>query len=120
MRKEERHQIKRDDLATILGSATDYVETHLRIVIVMGAALAVVAAAAVGAGSWWQGREARSARQLGELIRTYNAPITATIEDLQSAEPGRSAFTSIEERDRKVIDLAEEILKGGGPGGMAA
>jgi TolA-binding protein len=121
MKKEERHQIKRDDLATALGSASDYVESHRRMVITWGA-VAVVAAAAVFAGrSWWQEREAGTARVLGELIRTYNAPITATLEDLQTADPNRVTFTSTEERDRKVIEQADAILKGGGSGaGIAA
>jgi TolA-binding protein len=116
MKKEERHQIKRDDLATALGSASDYYDSHRRTVLVWGGVAAVVLAAAFGGRSWWQEREAKSARVLGELIRTYNASITATIEDLQAADPNRITFTSTEERDRKVIEQADTILKGGGSG----
>jgi TolA-binding protein len=116
MKKEERHQIKRDDLATALGSASDYYESHRRTVIAWGAAVAVVAVAGFAGRSWWQEREAQGARVLGELIRTYNAPITATIEDLQAADPNRVNFTSTEERDRKVIEQADAILKQGGSG----
>lgn len=114
MKKEERHQIKRDDLATALGSASDYYESHRRAVITWGAVVVVAAIAVFAGRSWWQEREATSARVLGELIRTYNAPITATIEDLQAADPNRVNFTSTEERDRKVIEQADAILKGGG------
>jgi len=116
MKKEERHQIKRDDLATALGSASDYYESHRRTVIAWGAVVAVVAVAGFAGRSWWQEREAQSARVLGELIRTYNAPITATIEDLQAADSSRVNFTSTEERDRKVIEQADAILKQGGSG----
>ena len=116
MKKEERHQIKRDDLATALGSASDYFGSHRRTVVVWGAAAAVVLIAGLAGRSWWQEREARSARGLGELIRTYNASITATLEDLQTADPNRVTFTSTEERDRKVIEQADGILKEGGSG----
>jgi TolA-binding protein len=116
MKKEERHQIKRDDLATALGSASDYYVSHRRRVITWGAVVVVVAIAGFAGRSWWQAREAQSARVLGELIRTYNAPITATIEDLQAGDPNRVTFTSTEERDRKVIEQADVILKQGGSG----
>jgi TolA-binding protein len=116
MKKEERHQIKRDDLATALGSASDYYDSHRRTVITSGAVVIVVAVVVFAGRSWWQEREADSARVLGELIRTYNAPITATIEDLQAADPNRVNFTSTEERDRKVIDQADAVLKSGGSG----
>jgi TolA-binding protein len=54
------------------------------------------------------------------LIETYNAPITVSIEDLQTARAGALSFTSVEERDRKVLELADAILKGGGSGPAAA
>lgn len=120
MKKEERHQIKRDDLATALGSASDYYESHRRMVITWGAVALALAVAGFAGRSWWQEREAQSARVLGKLIRTYNAPITATIEDLQTADPNRVTFTSTEERDRKVIEQADAILRQGGSGATIA
>jgi hypothetical protein len=116
MKKEERHQIKRDDLATLLERASDFAGEHVRGVLA-GATIAVVIVLAVAGGrAWWNSREAAQARQLGEMIEAYNAPITASLEDLQAARAGVASFTSVDERDRKVLALADAILKNGGSG----
>jgi len=120
MKKEERHQIKRDDLATILERVSDFAGEHVRGVLAGATIAVVVVLAGAGGRAWWDAREATQARQLGDLIEAYNAPITASLEDLQTARPGTVSFTSIEERDRKVLDLADAILKNGGSGMPAA
>src|SRR5262245_46851505 len=120
MKKEERHQIKRDDLATALERVSDYAGEHTRGVLA-AAVLGVVGVLAVTGGrAWWNARTAAQSRQLGEMIETHNTPITASLEDLQASHPGAPTFTSIAERDRKVMDLADAILKGGGSGVAAA
>ena len=116
MKKQERHQIKRDDLATFLESAADFAEANLRQVLTVGALVVVVLLGSFGARTWLRSREARNARLLGELIATYNAPVTATLEDLSASTAGTPTFTSAEERDRKVLEVAEAILKAGGSG----
>jgi hypothetical protein len=116
MKKEERHQIKRDDLATVLERASDFAGEHFRGVLAGATAVVVIVLAVAGGRAWWNAREAAQARQLGEVIETYNAPITASLEDLQAARPGVASFTSLEERDRKVLELADAILKNGGSG----
>lgn len=116
MKKEERHQIKRDDLATILERASDFAGEHVRGVLAGATIAVVIVLVGVGGRAWWSSREAAQARQLGEMIETYNAPITASLEDLQTARPGAVSFPSVEERDRKVLDLADAILKNGGSG----
>jgi tetratricopeptide (TPR) repeat protein len=120
MKKEERHQIKRDDLATALERASDFAGEHVRGVVVWAVVAVVVVLAVTGGRAWWNARQATQARQLGEMIETYNAPITASLEDLQTARPGVPSFTSVEERDRKVLELADSILGGGGSGSAAA
>jgi tetratricopeptide (TPR) repeat protein len=80
----------------------------------------VVALAVFGGRVWWQDRQATQSRLLGELVQTYNSPITASLEDLNAARPGVSSFTSTEERDRKVLELADAILKRGGSGAAGA
>jgi TolA-binding protein len=120
MKKEERHQIKRDDLAAILERAADFAGEHLRGVLGTATVAVVIVLAVAGGRAWWSSREAAQARQMGEMIETYNAPITASLEDLQAARPGVISFTSVEERDRKVLELADAILKNGGSGPATA
>lgn len=114
MKREERHQAKRNDLQTLLEEAAHYASVNLKQAVIAGVAILVLLLGAVGVRTWLGNRSATASRMLGELISTYNAPITATIEDLQEARPGVPTFTSIEERDRKVLDLADAILKSGG------
>lgn len=116
MKKEERHQIKRDDLAAILERAADFAGEHLRGVLATATVAVVIVLAVAGGRAWWSSREAAQARRMGEMIETYNAPITASLEDLQTARPGVISFTSVEERDRKVLELADAIVKNGGSG----
>ena len=116
MKKTERHQIKRDDLATVLESALLYAEENRRAVLVGAVAALVLIVGVLGAREWWESRQAESARLLGDLISTYNSPITATLDDLQQARPGAPTFTSLEERSRKVIEAAGKVLSEGGSG----
>src|SRR5262245_64445847 len=53
-------------------------------------------------------RSAAQARLLGEIVQTYNATITASLEDLSANRPGVATFTSTEERARKVLERSEE------------
>jgi TolA-binding protein len=116
MKKEERHQIKRNDLASVMETAADYVGENRRTVTLMaGIALAVVVLGFAGR-SWWAARQGEGARRVGDLITAANASIVATVEDLQANRTGSMTFTSVEERARKVVDLADEVLKKGGPG----
>lgn len=112
MKREERHQAKRNDLATLLDEVTHYAGRNVRQLTLLGAVVLVVALGGLGLKGWLRDRDATSARMLAELIDDYNAPITATLEDLQEAQAGAPTFTSAEERGRKVIELATSILEG--------
>jgi tetratricopeptide (TPR) repeat protein len=114
MKREERHQAKRNDLATLLDEVTHFAGRNVRQVALLGAAVLVLVLGAVGVKSWMRSREATGARLLAEMIDTYNAPITTSIEDLQAAQTGVPTFTSAAERSRKVIDLAGPVLDSGG------
>lgn len=120
MHKEERHQIKRDDLATLLHNTAGWLGGHNRLALATGAAIVAAILLVVAGTSWWRGREAGTARLLGELIETANAPVTATLEDLSQNRGGQPTFTSSEERDRKVIELADALEKRAGSSDGAA
>ena len=89
MRKEERHQIKRNDLASAMETAADYVQDNRRSVFLMAGILVGVVALGFAGRAWWTARE------------------------------GTQTFTSVEERAHKVVELADQILKSGGSGGAA-
>jgi tetratricopeptide (TPR) repeat protein len=116
MRKEERHQIKRNDLATAMESAADYVGENRRSVTMMAAVAVGVLLLGFAGRSWWSARQGEGARRVGDLITAANASIIATVDDLGSNRGGGPTFTSTEERSKKVVELADEILKKGGPG----
>jgi TolA-binding protein len=119
MRKEERHQIKRDDLRTALESAADYVADNRRSVLIGAGVLAAAVLLATAGKAWWGSRQAENARRVGDLIAAANAPVVSNLDDLGNARPGEKSFTSTEERARKVLDLAEAIEKAGASGSTA-
>lgn len=114
MKREERHLAKRNDLATLLDGIALFAGRNVRPVTILGAAALLLVIGAIGLRGWLGSRGAAAARMLAEVMDVYNAPITATLEDLQQARPGEPTFTSVEERSRKVIELAAPILEGGG------
>ena len=119
MRKEERHQIKRNDLATAMEAAGDYVGANRRTVTIMAGVAAAVVVLGFAGRSWWVARQGESARRIGDLIATANGSIVSSVEDLGNNRAGVPTFTSSEERAHKVVDLADEVLKGGGTGNAA-
>lgn len=110
MKKEERHQIKRDDLATVLERALLYGEDHLKPILVIATVLAVALIGGLLFRNWSQGRAQEASLLVGEMMQTYSMPIVESIEDLAQAPAGVENFTSGEERDRKVLEQADAIL----------
>ncbi len=110
MKKEERHQIKRDELATVLERAERFVESNVRQVLVIAGTILLLVVTVLGVRSWSAGREARGAALLGEIIRTYRSPVATSLEALQDAPPGTTAFTTAAERDEKVLQQSDELL----------
>src|SRR5262249_3925631 len=111
--------IKRDELATALGRGTFYIEHNARRIALFTLGLVVVAIGVFGARAWWTGREERSSSLLGQIIQTYRATVTTSLDALQQAEPGAKSFTSVEAKDEQVVKLADEVLKGYGGSGAA-
>jgi TolA-binding protein len=109
MRKDERHQIKRNDLATVLEWTADYVATNRRRVAFAAIALVAAFMAALGVRSWLASRAAAASFLAGEMIQTYRSPVAAALEDLPPAA-GVRTFGTPEERDARVLEYAEAIL----------
>jgi len=116
MRKEERHQIKRNDLASAMEAAGGYVGENRRTVTMLAGVTAAIVVLGFAGRSWWVARQGESARKIGDLIATANGSIVSSVEDLGNNRAGVPTFTSAEERAHKVVDLADEVLKGGESG----
>jgi TolA-binding protein len=110
MKKTERHQIKRDELVNVIEKGTFYVEHHARRMVIVVAAVVVLAAGVFGGRLWWTGREEKASFLLGEIIHTYRATVSASLESLQQATAGSKTYATVEEKDQEVVKLADEIL----------
>ena len=109
MRKDERHQIKRDELVTLLERTSDYIGTHPKAVGLVAAALALALVGFLAARSWAGSRAAEASFLVGEMIQTYGAPVTASLEDLPEAG-GVPTYGTVEERDGRALEIADTIL----------
>src|SRR5436309_12776157 len=110
MKKTERHQIKRDELVTVIERGTVYIEHNARRIGVWAAAVALVAVASLGARYLISGREDRASLLLGQIVQAHQAAVSASLETRPQAAPGGSTFVSVEEKDQKIMQLAGEIL----------
>jgi len=110
MKKMERHQIKRDELVTAIEKGTFYVEHHARRLAIATVGLVALAAGVFGGWLWWSGREDKASFLLGEIIRTYRAPVSVSLDALQQSTPGSRTFSSTEAKDLEVVKLADEVL----------
>lgn len=110
MKRAERHQIKRDGLVTVFEKSSFYIERHVRRIALVGGGLVLVAIAAFALRSSMTGREENASFLLGQIVQTYRAPVAASLESLQQAAPGTKTYATTEERDQKILGLADEIL----------
>jgi len=110
MRKEERHQMKQDDLATVLERAMIYGEDHLKPIIIIASVLVIAFLGGLMFRNWMHSRSQQASLRVGELMQTYSMPIVESLEDLAQAPAGVENFTSSEERDQKVLEQADAIL----------
>jgi TolA-binding protein len=110
MKKAERHQIKRDELATVLERGLFYLEGNLKRIGLVAAVLVVLLLAGLGLMKWSQAHEAEASFQLSHVIQTYRAPVAASLEQLEQAPVGVKSFASEQLRDQAVVKLADDLL----------
>lgn len=119
MKNVERHQIKRDELVTLLERIALALEGNTRRVVWIGAAVVLIGLTGLGLRSWMSRREAAASFLAGEMIQTYRAPVTTSLEDLQAAPGGVRTYATTLERDGRVLELAEDLLARYGRSGAA-
>jgi TolA-binding protein len=82
-------------------------------------AIVVLAAGGLGLAAWRSGRQERASTLLGDLIRTYRAPVAVSLDALQNVPAGVKVFATPEERDARVVELADALLAEYGGTGAA-
>lgn len=110
MKTSERHRIKRNELATFLEYAVFTVEENLKPIAIGVAAVLVLAVGTYGWTRWSGSREAEAAYRFGAILRIRDTPIALSPEAI-NAPAGTQVFATIEEREGRVIDLADGILE---------
>lgn len=110
MKRVERHQIKRDELVTALEMAGGYFATHGRRVLLIAGVVVLAAGGGLGVRAWLAAREARALDLVGEVIRVHHAPLLMSPDAEPEGSMGSPIFATEEERDEKVLALAEEVL----------
>ncbi len=110
MKKSERHLMKRDELMTVFEKSSFYIEHHARRIALVGGGVVLVAIAGFAWRSTMASRAEKASFLLGRIVETHRAPVAASLESLQQAAPGAKTYTTEEERDRKVLELADEML----------
>ena len=111
MKKQERHQIKQHDLATLVERVSIYIQDNLRTVLLVAGAVVLAVLSLFAARNWMIEREAEASMMVGLLINAYNAPVIVSLDQLQQAPSGVESFTSTQERDLKVLELGDTILE---------
>ncbi|MBI1950859.1 MAG: tetratricopeptide repeat protein [Acidobacteria bacterium] len=110
MKKYERHLIKRDELVTVFEKSSLYIEQHARKIALLGGGVALLAIGGFALRSSMAAREERASFLLAQIVEAHRAPVAASLESLQQAAPGTKTYTTEEERDRKVLELVDELL----------
>ena len=110
MKTSERHDIKRNELATFLDHAIFALEQNLRPIAIGASAVFVLAAGAYGWYSWSESRDAEATYRLAAILRARNAPIALSAAAM-TAPTGTQTFATIEERGERIIGLADGILE---------
>lgn len=109
MKGSERHRAKRDELVTIFEHVTVFVTENLRQVGIATGVIALVVVGGLAVRHVVEDRNDKASFLLGQIIRTYRAPIALTPE-AQQAPAGVTTYASSAERNDKVVDLANDLL----------
>lgn len=111
MRKAERHQIKRDELATVVERLMFYIEDNRKGIGIAAVAFVVLMLSALGLMKWSQSREAQASFLLSRIIQTYRAPVAASLEEVGQTPLGVKSYASETERDETVVTQADDLLR---------
>ena len=102
-----RKEIKRDELATTIGSLAGILEGHRRSLAIAAAALLLLALAVVG-GVWFShGREADSLTALASVQKAVSAQ---SAEEATPGQSGAARYATRHERFQDVLRLADQVL----------
>jgi tetratricopeptide (TPR) repeat protein len=110
LKKELRDQIKQDEFASGLEETWAWVTSH-RDEVRIGAGVAIVLLAAVGALAYFQSQRAAEAdRAFRDALSTFEAPVTAELPPGES-RPGGQVFASAEDRYKTAAAALEGVAR---------
>jgi hypothetical protein len=108
LKKELKEQIKQDEFASGLEQAAAWVGAH-RDEVRIGAGVAVVLLAAVGALAYFQGQRAKEAdRAFRDALTTYEAPVTSELAP-GADQPTGQVFATAEEKYKTAAAAFEGV-----------
>ncbi len=102
-----RKEIKRDELATTIGSLAEIFEEHRRSLTIAAAALLLLALAVAG-GVWFSHR--READSLTALAAVQKAASAQSAEEAASGQSGAAPYATRQQRFQEVLRLADQVL----------
>jgi tetratricopeptide (TPR) repeat protein len=108
MKKELKKQIKQDELRTGFDHAVGWVSTHRDEVRVTAIALAVLALAAVGFGSYRSHRQASAEKAFDEALTIFHASVAG---EPEAAVSGGTVYASAAEKNQKAAAAFADVAK---------
>jgi len=102
-----RKEIKRDELATTIGSLAEILEEHRRNLGIAAAALLLLALAVAG-GFWFSHR--READSLTALAAVQKAAAAQSAEEATPGQPGVTRYATRRQRFEEVLRLSDQVL----------
>src|SRR5687768_12770379 len=108
MKKELKKQIKQDEFITGIDHAAGWATTHrdeLRVTLI---ALAVIALAAIGFGSYRSHQQATAAREFDEALTIYHAPVAG---EPDASLAGGTVYATAQEKNQKAAAAFAEVAK---------
>jgi hypothetical protein len=108
LKKELREEIKQDEFASGLEKAVEWIAAH-RDEVRIGAGVAVVLLAAVGAVAYFQGQRAREAdRAFRDALTTFEAPVASELPP-GAERPAGQVFATAEEKYKTAAAAFEGV-----------
>jgi predicted negative regulator of RcsB-dependent stress response len=102
-----RKEIKRDDLATVVGRSMDYAESHVRTLVYAIAGLLLLVALGVAFYFYRNNLQQGANEALAKAMAVYQAPIAAT--GAKPADPSEPSFPTEAARQARAKELLQKV-----------
>jgi tetratricopeptide (TPR) repeat protein len=103
-----RGELKRNEIGEALEAGVDFLETHVRTILIGAGAIVVLAIAVWGVVHWQRSRDARANDLLGAALRVATAPVEPT--GARPEDSVRPSFPTAAARDARARELFEALV----------